>query len=367
MISRIFYPIGQGAFYTERHDTFNVVYDCGNWKQTNLSKKVVSQSFATNESIKILFISHLDWDHISLLETLKNVVSSIDYVVLPLLHDNQKIFLGNIHRILGHSSLTIIRNPERFFGETAKIIYIAPSENNEINDNSINIDDNSENKNIQKIASGTTIKISGDDYNWCFIPFNIKNDQRSKPLENKLKNAGFDVDKLKTDPSYTISKLTSPKDKNTIKDIYNSLQGKINENSLVIYSGPITENERCNSIWRSNFSNNIDISHSIIRGKIGCIYTGDVNLNKLDITKTYGKKWNMVGTVQIPHHGAEKNFNPNFLNAETLFCPISFGVENTYGHPSYKVINDILIRFSYPIKITEKMDSGYIQLLQNEC
>ncbi|EAR6372894.1 hypothetical protein EU684_18855, partial [Salmonella enterica] len=60
MISRIFYPIGQGAFYAERHDTFNVVYDCGNWKQTNLSKKVVSQSFAANESVKMLFISHLD-------------------------------------------------------------------------------------------------------------------------------------------------------------------------------------------------------------------------------------------------------------------------------------------------------------------
>ncbi|ECJ9166019.1 hypothetical protein FQO94_21340, partial [Salmonella enterica] len=297
MISRIFYPIGQGAFYAERHDTFNVVYDCGNWKQTNLSKKVVSQSFAANESVKMLFISHLDWDHISLLETLKNTVSSIDYVVLPLLYKNQKIFLGNIHRILGHSSLTIIRNPERFFGETAKIIYIAPSENNEINDNSINIDDNSENKNIQEIASGTTIKISGDDYNWCFIPFNIKNTQRSKILEEELEKAGFDVEKLKTDPSYTITKLTTKKDKNIIKNIYNSLHGKINENSLVIYSGP--RNKRSDSIWHSYFSDNIYFSHSVISGKIGCIYTGDVNLNKLNITKIYGKQWNMVGTIQI--------------------------------------------------------------------
>nr|MBO8919207.1 MBL fold metallo-hydrolase [Proteus mirabilis] len=86
-----FFPIGQGAFYAERHNNFNIVYDCGNWKQTKLSRKIVSQSFNKNESIKILFISHLDWDHISLLETLKNTVSSIDYVIYHYFMMNKNI------------------------------------------------------------------------------------------------------------------------------------------------------------------------------------------------------------------------------------------------------------------------------------
>lgn len=29
MIERIFYPVGQGAFYVEKHGKRNIVYDCG--------------------------------------------------------------------------------------------------------------------------------------------------------------------------------------------------------------------------------------------------------------------------------------------------------------------------------------------------
>lgn len=29
MIERIFYPVGQGAFYVEKHGDKNIVYDCG--------------------------------------------------------------------------------------------------------------------------------------------------------------------------------------------------------------------------------------------------------------------------------------------------------------------------------------------------
>jgi hypothetical protein len=45
MIQRIFHPIGQGAFYSERHENINIVYDCGNWKNTKLADRVVKQSF----------------------------------------------------------------------------------------------------------------------------------------------------------------------------------------------------------------------------------------------------------------------------------------------------------------------------------
>ncbi|MEQ9881806.1 hypothetical protein ABRP83_06425 [Pectobacterium brasiliense] len=369
MVSRIFFPIGQGAFYAERHNTFNVVYDCGNWKQTNISKKIVSQSFSKNESVKLLFISHFDWDHISLINTLKATVNSIDYVILPLLHNEQKILMSNIHRILGHTSLTLINDPNSFFGKSTKIIYVAPSENNENNENNeniINIDDEKKNEIKQEIASGTIVKINEKKYSWCFIPFNIKNNERSKIIEDKLRNAGFDVEGLKTNPSYTLKNLTTKEDKNTLKDIYNSLQGKINENSLVVYSGPNKKHTNNDYFTCSHHQNNNGFVHSFIYNKVGCIYTGDVDLNKVDLTKKYSKHWNFVGTVQIPHHGSEKDFNPNFLSENILFCPISFGIDNTYGHPSYKVISNILENNSCAINITEKMDSGYIQLLSSD-
>jgi len=51
MISRIFYPIGQGAFYAERHKGFNVVYDCGEWKNSKKQKNLLSRAF---QPMKIL-------------------------------------------------------------------------------------------------------------------------------------------------------------------------------------------------------------------------------------------------------------------------------------------------------------------------
>ncbi len=82
MIQRKFHTIGQGAFYSERHENFNIVYDCGTeWK--NRAKKtldrVITQSFSEDDTIDILFISHFDYDHVSKIHTLKEHVKEINY------------------------------------------------------------------------------------------------------------------------------------------------------------------------------------------------------------------------------------------------------------------------------------------------
>ena len=94
MIQRFFHPIGQGAFYSERHTSYNIniVYDCGTTNPSSQAKqRVVNQSFRKDEIIHILFISHFDKDHISLIDTLKKTVQRIERVVIPLLYDEEKI------------------------------------------------------------------------------------------------------------------------------------------------------------------------------------------------------------------------------------------------------------------------------------
>ena len=82
MIQRIFHPVGQGAFYSERHENHNIVYDCGT-DYFNRGKKgiknTISQSFSKDEIIDILFISHFDYDHVSLIEHLKKPVVHFDF------------------------------------------------------------------------------------------------------------------------------------------------------------------------------------------------------------------------------------------------------------------------------------------------
>lgn len=127
MIQRIFHPIGQGAFYSERHENHNIVYDCGSMCVSK-SKKVVSQSFSKEDVIDILFISHFDYDHISLIEDLKTTVKEIRNVVIPLLHNNEKILLSNIFKALGENNLaTLVKEPKEFFGAETRIIRVEPS------------------------------------------------------------------------------------------------------------------------------------------------------------------------------------------------------------------------------------------------
>ncbi len=95
MIQRIFHPIGQGAYYSERHDNYNIVYDCGNWKNTKKADRVVENSFNKTDKINLLFISHFDIDHVNKINVLKSNFK-IEKVVLPLLHKEEKKLLSNI-------------------------------------------------------------------------------------------------------------------------------------------------------------------------------------------------------------------------------------------------------------------------------
>jgi len=381
MIQRIFHTIGQGAFYSERHENINIVYDCGTeWKNRakSIFNKVVTQSFSRKEIIDILFISHFDYDHVSKIQTLKKHVKEIKRVILPLLHDNEKILLSNFYRALDINILTLINEPEKYFGDKTKIIYIRPSENNEstINDNTEtqNLDDivkpNDANK--FEIESGVKLTISGLT-NWIFIPYNNNYTNNHNDLIKELKSEGFDTTKLTNEPNYTLDKiikdvsLSKSKGGKKFKEIYDSLNGKVNQNSMFLYSGPIQNDKYHKHCFvgdmRRHFYNHL-YYHCNHSDKVGCIYTGDGDLNIVDIKSIFRSYWENVGTIQIPHHGDIKSFNKKVLKDHYYCCPISVGKNNSYGHPSSKVIGEILTLRSCPVLVTEELDSMYIEIIE---
>lgn len=380
MIQRIFHTIGQGAFYSERHENINIVFDCGTeWKNRakSIFNKVITQSFKKNEIIDILFISHFDYDHVSKIDTLKKKVKKIERVVLPLLHKNEKILLSNFYGALDLNILTLINSPEEYFGKETKIIYVRPSENTEspISENiepqdldDITKPDDADNIEIE---SGTKIRINGLK-NWIFIPFNNDYIKNHQDLKTELTTEGFDVKKLSNDSNYTLNEIV--KDLSISKsnggkkfqDIYDRLNGKINQNSMFLYSGPITNKQ---------YQKHCFVGHSLKHfydyhfyhnrfNEVGCIYTGDGDLNIVDIKSIYKNYWENVGTIQIPHHGDIKSFNKKVLKDKFYSCPISVGKTNSYGHPSSKVIAEILSSRSSPILVTEELDSMYIEIIE---
>ena len=233
---RYFYPIGQGAFYAEKHEKFTIVYDCGDLKRTKKAKSIVQRAFQKDEIIDILFISHLDFDHVSQINTLKSSVKKIRRVILPLLSKENKTLLSVAYKAMDEKALSrLIIDPVSFFGDSTQITYVTT----EVSNNSIELD-LEELSGRGEIYSGAILK-SREVPDWVLIPYNIKFEVRSKIFKKELHKAGFDLDRLLNDQDYVENILIYKLSKNKLKSVYEKLDGGINENCMLLYSGPSNE------------------------------------------------------------------------------------------------------------------------------
>ena len=102
---RSFLPVGQGAFYLEQFnsnvDRVNVVYDCGSLTDVKIVQKAIRSNFSKDEEIEIVFISHVDQDHINGLEYLLKYCN-VKKIVFPYTKIKDKIA-----RVLSESGFSI--------------------------------------------------------------------------------------------------------------------------------------------------------------------------------------------------------------------------------------------------------------------
>ena len=369
MIQRFFHPVGQGAFYSERHEypgsTLNIVYDCGT-EYMNRRKKgirgVVTHSFSNQDVIHILFISHFDYDHISLIEELKNTVNRIERVVIPFLYEQEAIFLANVYGALGEARLAeLVNDPETFFGEGTHVIRVKLS----------TAEGNREKATIwlsksnpKEIPSGSPLILENYD-DWVFVPYNHLNEERGKDFRDKLQADGIDVGELE-DPKYVLDKDRCKK----IKACYKKIDGGINQNSMFLYSGP-SEGKgvgmyfwREGIRWNRNYHWSCFYDHYFDSDRVACLYTGDGDLDKVNASTVYKDYWQFIGTIQIPHHGSLPSFKEDVLKKRCLLCPISVGKNNSYGHPSQRVISRILFHRCCPILVTEDVCSTFVEVIE---
>lgn len=372
MIQRFFHPVGQGAFYSERHlyPNINTVYDCGTRYGTRNQKGVagvVRQSFRKDDIVHILFISHFDFDHVSLIDTLKNSVNKIERVVIPLLQEPEKTFLSNIYKFLGEPHLAnLVSNPSEFFGRETQIIRVHSGSEQEFEERRDPIDVSEGNETTQKIPSGTPLTMNGLN-DWVYIPFNYEYQSRREEFLEKLNVASIDIDRLEKDPNYILEKEIRDK----VKKVYKSISGGINQNSMFLYSGPSSIKDSNRLYWRGRcwhydpycwyFDHYV---HRCNPHRVACLYTGDGDLNEVKVKVIYSNYWDLIGTIQIPHHGSLSSFDASILDNRQFLCPISVGKNNSYGHPSQEVISEILLNKSCPLLVTEDVDSTFVETIE---
>jgi len=268
----------------------------------------------------------------------------------------------------------LVENPASFFGEgDTQIIRISPIPENtppsdrdfpENNDNFSDENDWSNDKDLSKIngiqvcKSGTVFYYSHWRY-WCFIPFNYAQDERKEQFEKALVKQGLSLRDITT-----VEKITEHKKK--LVEAYRSIDGDLNVNSLLLYSGPRHGRMRVNkfvSRGQSFFDTYFSHYH---RCCAGCLYTGDVDLSLRgllwDLERRLYHFFPYLGTIQVPHHGSIRSFNKSILELGDICCAIfSFGSNNTYGHPSDFVVEEVVEEGVIPCLVTEDPSSIVVQ------
>lgn len=386
-VSRVFHPVGQGAFYSESHilddgNTFDVVYDCGTKNKLEWLHSRISNAGFNKKTVDLLFLSHFHEDHYKGIKLLTPKV-----IILPFLKEWDKVIFW-IGRELKQSSFNPYLEEElrqRF--PDAKIIQIEAV--NEESDDRIPSDPLNVNNLIN--SAGNVILPSGihltlDVCDWIYVPINPCLDthtiQEFKNLVNDPKY-NLDINKLKSlDVNYYILK------KKEIKEIYTKI-GSPNEYSMAVYSGPLNNQHRLRGISFNRISNNIcprcnydcpyESHFGRRRFRAGCLYLGDMNLNSSVeplkiIYRFIGEELQKsIGTIQVPHHGSLLNFNMCILSLyisnlwEPIHWPINYvisvGESNTYGHPSWLVLNELMDSNNI-ILVTEKTTSAFIEKIR---
>ena len=271
-LSRMFHPVGQGAFYTERfrcqdndNEYINIVYDCGSTtgKKHVLTQKQIGQTFKKKENIDAVFISHLHEDHINGIPDLIERCN-VKKIFFPIISDDTKILLKIRMIIDGASKFTrqFIDEPIKAIkelegGDKIELIAVLEDEDpnrtnsgeevfwREYDDEDRNPTDSGEEvfgPGIEGVCHRTCN--SGRDVSaginpeldfWTYIPYNFEQISRLQELKTHLKNVGFTEAKLieigKNPEKYQQKEI--PK----LREAYKKLPGGLNSNSMTLYSG----------------------------------------------------------------------------------------------------------------------------------
>jgi|GEM_PF-2822984 len=358
-IWREFYPVGQGAFYSERlFEGCRIIYDCGG--NSPQYKHAINKNTYKNENIEMLFISHFHADHINGVPHLLKRVK-VKKIIIPYMDDAAKHISVLMNRVCfdemdtAELELTarFIIDPIAFLREyapEAEVIQVSSVDEGFNFEESVmdaraevpNFDEAFRVENIPStIRSGHTINIYGNrritELLWELKPYNINCSKYKQGLINELSRVGIDINRL-SDSNYYISK------KNILIKCYEKIIGgkqKFNINSMMLLSYT-----KCNlACWMGIYSD------YQISGRFsdfpGCLYCGDADLKSNFVVKLIQSVKKYMGLLQIPHHGSEHNYNEalvmELLAKKRGKAIISAGIDDKrHCHPDKSVLTSLL-------------------------
>lgn len=368
------WPVGQGLFYSgsiacNEAEVFNFVYDCGGGSKKTVEKLVesyVAKYDLKNRSLDMLVISHFDDDHVKGIPKLLSEVSKVNKIFIP--------YAGGIKNYLLLLAL-VYGGGSNIHLKVNEIIFVNSSELNNKEEQNNDFDELESLEEDLKDFKLPGIRISSLKKQnlvfkniWKFKFYNTYLDSNNddlkiqKELKDLWRSEGYNgLEDLLQNLAKPLENNSSMTVRIAILAIYkkyclkNDKNSEANQSSLCLYHSPIKNSyKRSNCpFMKSHFCNCIYCCSNYSYMKIGrgTMLTGDISLKddgkggRYEHFKNHFK--NEVKEVfyfLIPHHGSENNWTKKILkDFSTLHYFLnSAGVLNSHGHPSDRVILDII-------------------------
>lgn len=400
------FPVGQGGFHMgwlcsrgARLDIgsfghrrpFVWAYDCGSDQSSALNTQI--QSIA-GKRINMLFLSHLDSDHVSGVDKLLLTARNIEEIVLPYLDDTA----WALHLASAASSgalsgvfADLVADPAGWFGARGvrRITYVesdGDEDEGEVRPDSVEpsgegdegLDREQPNPEwsrtipssegptaiapsaaeIIRVPTGAVAPIAanGRKLNWVLSPYAFR------PSATKLSAFKAELDRL-FGPGLSAKDYADAARTDTgrrkLRACYNLVWRSHNLHSMTLYAGPAVPwgDMRSCAAQQGNIIN--------IGIQPGWLSTGDFDLSvrkrREKFLRYYACYAGMVGQLMLPHHGSDLSFDASVL---TKFPNLDFAIAavgtNGHGHPGPCVLTAVAAapRPSF-VRVDEYKESRY--------
>lgn len=390
--AQIQHPVGQGGFHTgwvfdpafpmrlgpniQGRINFAWVYDCGSDQIAALHRQIQNVGGA---AFQVLFLSHLDDDHVVGVDRLLLSAWRVDEVVLPYLGDNDWALHLAASASAGTLSGTFVdlaSDPAGWFGARGvqRITYIETNEDDDDAPDSPDpidpgdpdtegrreiadgVEDGPEpiklgwSRPPQMIQQSTTENSSAEivvvsrgavaalhaptrTLNWVLSPFAFR-PSAAKMLKFEAKLAAkFGVRLTARQYADAARTVQGRKD---LRECYDQVWTTHNLHSMALYAGPPVPvlSKVHNTVWYGKFTRRAV--------QPGWVSTGDfdttVKKRREALLRYYSRYADMVGQLALPHHGSDLSFDASILPA---FPDLSFAIaavgNNGHGHPGMGV------------------------------
>lgn len=305
-MERLFVNVKTALFIVEHISDIYIVYDCGcaSKRSTDYIDNAIDKVFPTGCTIEAVFISHYDSDHINGIHHLLNHCK-IKRLILPMIPNAVLLYLLS-NQSYNKEEEEFILAPEKYIQRKdlhTEILYVRnDNEENELNSAPISFDGLTNRFSSRELPSG--IKITVNDFHWAFIPYNIRilsKTEETEFMDLLAKSISVPLDELKKTNIEDVWGKHDLDIKSAVNKCVGGLNNKaFNGTSMTLYSGPWIK-ER-------------------VRGNIGSLYLGDydakAHYDKLEIA--YKEVMDLVGIVQIPHHGSLSYFDDRLIKLNRL-------------------------------------------------